>query len=741
MSRRNHKKARPRESWQTQGDDGRMEPAGAGATGIIPAGTEGNPLLAAALEYAARGWAIVPMMHPDDPGQPEEERGKVPHIKKWSSSGASTDPDQIRRWWRKWPNANVAILCGQASGGLVVFDLDEHGGPSGLDALHDWEAEHGELPETARSITGSGGAHLLYYVDDPMTTFDNAAVMGVDLRADGALAILPPSTHRCGRAYCWEFDPDEVPVAKADENALRFIEAMRPTGNRKGREKAPDAAREGFTLPEVIKEGKRNSTLTSYAGSLRRNGLEEPAIRAVLKDANASRCKPPLADDEVEGIARSVARYQPRQPAKKRFDHVAVGESLVEEYGARMLIYGDKSIPGAPVLTRSTPPTFGWDAVECAVLDLSPHATDKERKEVSKWLKLRAPKVREAPGDYIAFKNGVLNWRTMEWGSHCPDGLVILSVIPHNWNQSAHPVEVVDDYLRAITCGDEATLANIEEMLGECVARANDLVQCHWWWLQGPGANGKSTLAYLIEFIVGSENCGAAQPNQFTDKWTSATLLGKLVNIADDVDATTVSKNALGVVKKAVTGDLLQAEQKQRDPFQFRPHATLICSCNEQPNLADTSEGMERRLQIVPMRARFKAGDGADPHLKEKLATEESAEYVLRLAVEGLRRLDAQGDTTPNDASAAAKAALIRSSNTVKAYLEDAGLARDDLIDKPVEGAYDAYIAWYEAEGLPKGRACTRTTFARRAGAALDLKSEKGRAGGFGKQEQFFRAK
>jgi len=58
-----------------------------------------------------------------------------------------------------------------------------------------------------------------------------------------------------------------------------------------------------------IGEGGRNAALTSLAGTMRRRGMSEAAIRAALRAENAARCVPPLDDAEVDRIAASVASY------------------------------------------------------------------------------------------------------------------------------------------------------------------------------------------------------------------------------------------------------------------------------------------------------------------------------------------------------------------------------------------------------------------------------------------------
>jgi hypothetical protein len=61
----------------------------------------------------------------------------------------------------------------------------------------------------------------------------------------------------------------------------------------------------------TIPEGRRNSYLTSYAGRMRRQGFPPEGIEDALRVENNLRCYPPLPDEEVATIARSVCRYPP----------------------------------------------------------------------------------------------------------------------------------------------------------------------------------------------------------------------------------------------------------------------------------------------------------------------------------------------------------------------------------------------------------------------------------------------
>ncbi len=120
-------------------------------------------------------------------------------------------PEQVRRWWRRWPEANVGVVTGKVSG-LVVLDVDpRHGGGESLAAL---ETIYGPVPHTVESLTGGGGQHL--YFRHPGTVVPCRSIApGLDVKGDSGLVVCPPSAHVSGRAYAWEAGcaPGDVPVA------------------------------------------------------------------------------------------------------------------------------------------------------------------------------------------------------------------------------------------------------------------------------------------------------------------------------------------------------------------------------------------------------------------------------------------------------------------------------------------------------------------------------------------------
>jgi putative DNA primase/helicase len=262
-----------------------------------------------ACAYAALGWPVLPLHNP----LTEEgctcgrncggSCGKHPRTRH-GLADATIDLDWVRGWWHTWTDANIGIATG-AKSGLFVLDVDEvTGGRVALEALI---ASHGDLPKSPTVITGGFGLHLYFRHPGQYVANSTGKVgSGLDVRGDGGYVVAPPSLHRSGHRYAWKADrhPDRVTLAEAPAWLLAMI--FTPTPRARPEHPPGDGERIGV--------GRRNSVMTSLAGSMRRRGFSEDAILAALLAENAVRCAPPLTEAELAKIARSVSRYAPAAP-------------------------------------------------------------------------------------------------------------------------------------------------------------------------------------------------------------------------------------------------------------------------------------------------------------------------------------------------------------------------------------------------------------------------------------------
>jgi hypothetical protein len=160
----------------------------------IPTPEVGMSVVEHAIYYAGRGWPVFPC-NPMD---------KSPLVSSGFKS-ASTDKDQIRAWWRRWPNAMIGVRMGAKSGVWAIDpDAPKHGSPDGVANWAELVARHGRIPHTHAHNTPNGGQHLLFkWRDDrPVNNREGGLRgLGINVRGEGGYIVVPPSCMADGRAY------------------------------------------------------------------------------------------------------------------------------------------------------------------------------------------------------------------------------------------------------------------------------------------------------------------------------------------------------------------------------------------------------------------------------------------------------------------------------------------------------------------------------------------------------------
>jgi hypothetical protein len=165
-----------------------------------------------ALRYAAAGLRVHPLYEVDPATQvcacpagaacTEKQRGKHPRLGGWQTK-ATTDADEVRAWWTRWPRAGIGLATGSASR-CWVLDLD---GPEAGAWYEAQVAKHG-LTRTL-GVHTSRGFHLYWrWTDAAMVRnaqgLKAVGAPNVDVRGEGGYVCAPPTVHRSGHVYTWE---------------------------------------------------------------------------------------------------------------------------------------------------------------------------------------------------------------------------------------------------------------------------------------------------------------------------------------------------------------------------------------------------------------------------------------------------------------------------------------------------------------------------------------------------------
>lgn len=280
-----------------------------------------NDRLQAALRFRSDGMSVIPL------------EGKRPCVRWKPYQTKIASEETIRRWWKKWPQANVGIVTGELSG-LIVLDIDS---PEALE-----HAEREGLPLTWLSRTGRNGTGLHYYFKHPglqvASPTNLGGIPGLDLKGDRALVTAPPSRHaETGRAYAWINPPKDTTLVGAPTWLLEAIRNQAAGGvvtkERQDKGNAFQRAQIG------LHEGERNSGLTKVAGRCFSHGMPIEEVIVILLNLN-QRCRPPLPSQEVHRIANSMERTHIRNSRRSQESTEFPAEMLTGLAGDFARLYG-----------------------------------------------------------------------------------------------------------------------------------------------------------------------------------------------------------------------------------------------------------------------------------------------------------------------------------------------------------------------------------------------------------------
>lgn len=227
-----------------------------------------------------------------------------PLVKDWPNH-ASSDPAQIRRWWERWPDANIGVT------GAIVVDVDVRDGKPGIASMKALEIPAAELRRAMVVDTPSGGMHLYFLAPDGARMPSvNGWRCGVDIKADGGYVLGPGSClHGDGgaaRSYSiaegHDRNPGECPARLLEllaEPRKRAASAeKRPIGELDSHE-AIERATAFLEARRPAVEGENGDLWTvTTANSVIDFGISADMCHDLMAEHWNDRCSPPW---ELEG--------------------------------------------------------------------------------------------------------------------------------------------------------------------------------------------------------------------------------------------------------------------------------------------------------------------------------------------------------------------------------------------------------------------------------------------------------
>lgn len=461
-----------------------------------------------------------------------------------------------------------------------------------------------------------------------------------------------------------------------------------------------------------LQEGDgRNQTLYEYILRLTTAGFTKEESRECLTLINRYVFSVPLSDNELEVIMRDEAF--PEQTFFK-------GKSFLFDRFATYLMRNEDvcRIDGQLHMYKDGTYVPAGEEMEKAMIRHIPTLKAQQRAEVLKYVHLIAEDRKVSDARYVAFRNGIYDMvedRLMPFTRE----LVLTNMIPWDFDRDAQ-AELVDRTLDKMACGDSKVRALLEECVGYCFYRRNELSKA--FMLTGEKANGKSTFLDMVRNVLGNGNVSALDLNDFDERFSVGLMAGKLANIGDDISDDFMHGRSISAFKKVVSGNQVKGEFKGQDAFFFNPYVKLLFSANDIPRMKDKTGAVLRRLVIVPFNARFSKDDpDYDPYIGYKLRSEECMKRLVWLGIQGLRRVVAQNGFTECESVETAVQEYEMENNPILLFIQER-----DVDGRPTGDVYREYQVFCNENSYT---AMTKASFTRELKRRLDARVKKVRNG------------
>jgi len=294
-----------------------------------------NNLVMAALIYADLGWSVIPI-------QPDK---KAPCIKWKSFQNERATKEQVRTWWKRYPEARIGVVTGKISD-LVVVDFDSQ------EARPSLENAVGKLPVSIMQKTGRGfHAFFKYPVEKNgfKTCSNYNGLKGVDLKADGGYIIVAPSPYDSEKYYKWEnINPAVEGTGKLSGMTKEMVRFFNQDSDKTSvSNKRPSI--------DGVQKGERDNAVFNYARSLKKKGLtlEEAEILVLEKAKN---CQPPFSINEAIKCLKSAYNGKNDGCSTPSFVENLNKKHFVSRDGGKTLVFNEEHdhVLNRKILTSSS---------------------------------------------------------------------------------------------------------------------------------------------------------------------------------------------------------------------------------------------------------------------------------------------------------------------------------------------------------------------------------------------------
>ncbi|HEY0549876.1 MAG TPA: phage/plasmid primase, P4 family [Verrucomicrobiae bacterium] len=298
----------------------------------------------------------------------------------------------------------------------------------------------------------------------------------------------------------------------------------------------------------------------------------------------------------------------------------------------------------------------------------------------------------------VHVKNGVLDLNEQP--------PVLHAFVPEDYSRNQIPIEVDEaadcpQFRDDVLCPalDDADISLFQRWCGSVLLGVNDAQRL--MILSGEGGTGKSTLATIVESIVGARNVAQLRTNHLADRFELFGCVGKSLLTGKDVAGNFLNTDGAHVIKALCGGDTVDAEKKGGGRVQLEGNFNILITSNSRLwlKLDGDASAWERRLLIIEFNK--KRTSKTVPNLAAKLIRDEGS-GILNFMIEGavmlLNELEQHGGYVLTDAQKARVERLVSESDSVRSFVRSSVHKAVDgqvTTDELVEG----YVRYCEQRG------------------------------------------
>lgn len=346
---------------------------------------------------------------------------------------------------------------------------------------------------------------------------------------------------------------------------------------------------------------------------------------------------------------------------------------------------------------------------------LGSNAKTKTVDEIYKQIVLLAPQVDIDSGLPIVFKNGILqddkfiNIQSQEFTYYYVD---------LEYKKNVEVVPIVEEYLDMLTDGDKDYRDLLLEVLAHTMITDAEFKRAlaKFFIFVGDGGNGKGTLLEIIRKILNSNNCSSLSIKQLSDDRYLPNIVGKLANLGDDIEGSTINDKDMKVLKNISTCDTTDIRRLYENSKSQIITTSLIFTSNHVIKSFEKGESYKRRVMWLPM---FRKPTKKDPKFISKITSKEALEYWIQLILEAYERLYKNGKFTTSEVIENWNKEYHEENDSSMAYLETCKL--EDFFEKNAREVHEEYETWCEENDVQYSKTMLKNALQTKFGLIVKL--------------------